>query len=83
MWNPKRIDTNELTYKTETDSQTQKMNLQLTGGRDSKGVWESHVDTAIFQMHKQQGLSAQHMELLVLCASLDEMGVWKDGYMYM
>ena len=33
MWNLKRNDTNELTYKTERDSQ--KMNLRLPGERDS------------------------------------------------
>ena len=35
---------NELIYKTETDSQTQRMNLWLTGGKggatDSQGVWD-------------------------------------------
>ena len=29
MWNQKENDTNELIYKTEIDSQTQKTNLQL------------------------------------------------------
>ena len=37
----KRNDTNELIYKTETDPQTQRMNLQLPrgkgGGRDGQG----------------------------------------------
>ena len=33
MWNLKRNGKNELTYKTERDSQ--KMNLQLPGERDS------------------------------------------------
>ena len=33
MWNLKRSDTNELTYKTERDSQ--KTNSRLPGGRDS------------------------------------------------
>ena len=37
-------DTNELIYKTETDPQTQKTNLQLpkgkVGGRDNLGVWD-------------------------------------------
>ena len=33
MWNLKRHDTNELTYKMETDSQTSRMNLGLPGGR--------------------------------------------------
>ena len=31
MWNLERNDTNELTYKTEKDSQTSKMNLGLSG----------------------------------------------------
>ena len=35
MWNLKN-DTNELTYKTETDSQTQK-NLQLSKGKGGEG----------------------------------------------
>ena len=29
MWNRKRIDANEVIYKSETDSQTQKINLWL------------------------------------------------------
>ena len=40
----KKNDTNELIYKTETDSQTSKTNLWLTngkhGGRDKLGVWD-------------------------------------------
>ena len=39
----KKNDTNELTYKTETDSETNRTNLWLPGrrvcGRDSWGVW--------------------------------------------
>ena len=39
MWNLKRNDTNELTYKTETDSQTERKSLWLlgvrTGAKDS------------------------------------------------
>ena len=42
MWDPKN-DSNELTYKTETDSQTQQINLQLPKGkggrRDKLGLW--------------------------------------------
>ena len=37
-----KIDTKELTYKTEADSQTWKTNLWLPkgkGGRDKLGVW--------------------------------------------
>jgi len=29
MWNQKRNDTNEFTYETEIDSQTERMNLEL------------------------------------------------------
>ena len=41
----KKSDTNELIYKTETDSQTSKMNLWLPKGkcgrrRDKLGVWD-------------------------------------------
>ena len=54
MWNLKRNDTNELTYTTEKDSQTQRMNLWLPGGRmegkDSQGIWVGHVHTAMFKM---------------------------------
>ena len=44
MWNLK-YDTNELIYKTETDSQTQKTNLWLPTGlagaeRNKLGVWD-------------------------------------------
>ena len=39
-----RNDTNELIYKTETDSQRQKTNLRLPkgkgGGRDKLGGWD-------------------------------------------
>ena len=41
MWNLKKKDTNELTLKTETDSQTSKTNLGLPKGkrgRDESGV---------------------------------------------
>ena len=34
MWNLKRNDTNELTFKTERDSQTEKANSRLPRGRD-------------------------------------------------
>ena len=43
MWNVKN-DTNELIYKTETDSQTWKTNLWLPKGkgmrRDKLGIWD-------------------------------------------
>ena len=43
----KKKDTNELVYKTETNSQTQKTNLWLQkgkgGGRDKLGAWDWHI----------------------------------------
>ena len=40
MWNlKKKKGTNELTYKTERDSQTQKTNLWLPNLEDKLGVW--------------------------------------------
>ena len=43
MWNLKN-DTNELIYRIETDSQTQKTNLRLPkgkdGGREKLGSWD-------------------------------------------
>ena len=48
------------------------------GGRDSLGVWDGHVHTAIFKMHNQQGFTVQHMEFCsMLCGSLDGRGVWR------
>ena len=52
MQNLKRTYANEHIYKTETDSQTQRMNLWLPGrkggGRDSQGAGDPHVHIAIF-----------------------------------
>ena len=47
------------------------------GGRDSKGVWDGHVHTAIFKMDNQQGPTVEHMKLCsMLCGNLDGRGVW-------
>ena len=35
-------------------------------GRDSYGLWDGHVHTAVFKMDNQQGLTVQHMELSVM-----------------
>ena len=66
------------------------MNSWLLGGRlrgrDSKGVWDGHVHTAIFEMNNKQGPPIWHMELCsMLCGSLDGMGVWGrvDTSLYM
>ena len=46
------------------------------GGRDSLGVWDGHVYTAIFKTDNQQGPTEQHRELCsALCGSLDGCGI--------
>ena len=48
------------------------------GGRESLGVWDGHVHTAIFKMDHKQGPAVEHRELCsVLCGSLDGRGVWR------
>ena len=67
MQNLKNNDTNELISKRETDSQIQRMNLQLLGekggGRDRLEVRDGHAQTAIFKMDNQQRPTIQHREL--------------------
>ena len=47
------------------------------GERDSQGVWDGHVQTAIFKMRNQQGPTEWHMEpCSMLHGSLDGRGVW-------
>ena len=46
-------------------------------GRDSWGVWDGHVHTAIFKMDNQQGPTAWHREVCsMLYGSLEGRGVW-------
>ena len=50
MWNLKRDETNELSHRTERYAQTQSMNswlLEVDGRRDSWGVWDGHIHTAM------------------------------------
>ena len=53
MQNLKRSDPSEFIYKTETGLQTHRMNPSLPaermGGRESQGVWDPHVHTAVFK----------------------------------
>ena len=56
----KKNDTNALILKTETDSQTWRLNLRIlerrvVWRRDSSGVWDCHGHTAIFKVDNQQG----------------------------
>ena len=57
----KKNDTNELIYKTETDSQTLKTNLRLpkgkSGRRDKLEVWDLQMHTTIYKIDKQQGFT--------------------------
>ena len=47
-------------------------------GRDSQGVWDGHIHTAIFKMDNQQGPTEQHMELYsMLCGSLHGREAWR------
>ena len=53
MWNLKINDTNELTYKTERDTDLEK-ELMVAVGEGIVMVWEGHSHTAIFKMDNQQ-----------------------------
>ena len=59
MWNLKKNNTNELIYKTETDSQTSKQTYgyqrENVGGRDKLAVWDSHIHTTIYKIDSQLG----------------------------
>ena len=56
MWNLK-YGTSEPMYKTETDSQTQRIDLWLPRGRgkqwDGQGIWDWQMQTIPFRMDKQ------------------------------
>ena len=63
MWNLKK-GTNELTYKTEIESQMQKLAFCLPGGESwGKINWEIGIDIHTLPYIKQQGLTVQHREL--------------------
>ena len=49
----------------------------LRWGRDSQGVWDGHVYTAVFKMDSQQGPTLQHMEFCSMSlGSVNGRGVW-------
>ena len=69
-------DTNEVIYKTETDSQTQKTNYGCQRGKvgmeNKLGVWDCHIHTSISKIDNQKGPTVQHRELCsVLCNDLN------------
>ena len=52
--------------------------------RDSQGVWDQHVRSAIFKVDKQQGPTiAQRILLSVMWQPESEGSLEEDGYMYM
>ena len=63
MWNLKNT-TNELIYKTETDSQRQKTSFSFPnvkrGGGGKFGVWDKQAHVIIYKIDKQQGITVQH-----------------------
>ena len=78
MWNLK-YDTNELIYKTETDSQTQRTDLWLPrGGMD----WEFGISRCKL-LDKQQGPTVEHRELYsISCDKPSWKTIWKRMCVY-
>ena len=77
------IQMNSLVKQKNTDFENY---IMIAGGRDSRGVWDGHIHTAIFKMDNQQGPTVQHMKLCsILCGSLDGNRVWgrMDPCIYM
>ena len=55
------------------------------GEKDSQGVWNGHVHTAVFKMDNQQGPTVHHREFLlnVMWQPGQEGSLWENGYTYM
>ena len=68
-------DTNELIYKTETDSQTSKINLWLQRGsvgvKEGLGAWGLAYAHYVYRMDSQWGPAVQDMEIYsIFCDNL-------------
>ena len=66
MWHLNTDDTDELIYKTEAVSQTQKRNLCLPKekeGRGKSGIQDWQIQTTKYKVDKQQGPTVQQREL--------------------
>ena len=73
----KRINgTNELTDKTERDSQTWRMNVRFLEGKGQLGSLGWTCTHCYIQMDKQQGPAVQHRELCSV-----PRGSGESGYM--
>ena len=81
MWNLKYNDTNELTYKTKRDSQSQKTNIQLLGGRFRE--FGMDVYTCLIRYSIKGYYIAQGTLLSVTWQPGWEGSLRKKGYMYM
>ena len=84
MWN-KKNDTNEFIYKTETDSQTQKTNVQLP----KEKVWQGRINQEFgSNIHallyiKQQGPTVQHKSLYsIFDNNIQEKSLKKNIYIH-
>ena len=68
IWNLK-YDTAEHIYKTKTDSQTQRIDLQFLRrtrwGRDGLGIWNQQLQTISYRMDKQDP-ATQHKEIYTI-----------------
>ena len=55
------------------------------GGKDSQGVWDGRVKTAVFKMDNQQGPTVQYRELCSMSMWQPgwEGSLGENGYMYM
>ena len=60
--------------------------LMVARGKDvgtGQGVWDGHVNTAVFKMDNQQGLTAKHREFCcVMWQSGWEGSLGENGYIY-
>ena len=67
MWHLKKKDTNELIYKTETDSQPSTANVRLLkmagGGQGWTGVWVWHMHREVQGMVGRWGPAVEHREI--------------------
>ena len=71
MWTPKK-NADELVYKIETDTKTQKtQGYQKGKGGNKLGFWDQHIYTNIHKTDKQQGPTVEHRQLYwIFCNNL-------------
>ena len=75
MWNLK-YNTNELIYTTETESQTERIDLQLPKVGRKRKDWEfggEQMQPSMYRMDKQRGPAAQHRELYLSSCNKSEL----------